>query len=143
MRLIAIALVATLLSACVSAPRPQAPAPPPRTVEPRVVPPTAPPPPAPVAGFRVPEIMQGPGLAGIIREPAPVLLSRFGTPRLDTPEGDMRKLQFAGAACVLDVYLYPLAPNAEPVATWIEARRASDGQVVDRLACIQALSRRR
>ncbi|MCB2066923.1 MAG: hypothetical protein KDE15_09825 [Erythrobacter sp.] len=135
--------LATLLSACAATPRvyPQAPPPPPRTVQPGVVPPTAPPPPAPVAGFRQPQIMEGPGLAGIIREPAGTLLARFGQPRLDTPEGDMRRLQWRGEACVLDMYLYPLAPGAEPVATWVEARRSSDGQAVDRLACIQALSR--
>jgi len=56
-------------------------------------------------------------------------------------EGDMRKLQFAGRACVLDVFLYPLREGAEPVATWAEARRASDGQEVDRAACVQALGR--
>lgn len=108
------------------------------------MPPTdAPPPPPPTAGFRMPEIMQGPGLGGIIQQPASTLLSRFGQPRLDTPEGDMRKMQFRGEACVLDFYLYPLSPGAEPVVTWVEARRSSDGAAVDRLACIQALSRPR
>lgn len=91
----------------------------------------------------MPEVLEGPGLAGIIRQPASTLMGRFGQPRLDTPEGDMRKLQFRSEACVLDVYLYPLAPGGEPVATWLEARRASDGAAVDRLACIQALSRSR
>jgi len=143
MRLIPALLLAASLSACATTPPQSAPPAPPRTVEPRVVPPTAPPPPAPVAGFRMPEIMQGPGLGGIIREAAPTLIARFGQPRLDTPEGDMRKLQFRGEACVLDIYLYPLAPDTEPVATWVEARRASDGAAVDRLACIQALSRPR
>ncbi|MEL1251863.1 hypothetical protein [Aurantiacibacter gilvus] len=144
MRLIAALLVTAALSACVSTPRvpTQAPPPPPRTVEPRAVPPTTPTASRPAAGYRVPQIMEGPGLGGIIRENAPVLLSRFGTPRLDTPEGDMRKLQWRSDACVLDIYLYPLAPGAEPVATWVESRRASDGAEVDRLACIQALSRR-
>ncbi|MFB0611939.1 hypothetical protein [Aurantiacibacter poecillastricola] len=142
MRLIAALLPFAALAACVPSPPQSAPPPPPITVDPRNVPPTQPPPPAPVAGFRVPEIMQGPGLSGVIREPASSLARRFGTPRLDTPEGDMRKLQFQAEACVLDVYLYPLAPNAEPVATWVEARRASDGAEVDRAACIRALSRR-
>ncbi len=91
----------------------------------------------------MPEILEGPGLGGIIRQPASTLVARFGQPRLDTPEGDMRKLQFSGEACVMDIYFYPLAPGAQPVATWIEARRASDGAAVDRQACIQALSRRR
>ena len=142
MRLIAAVLLAAALAGCVSTPRQTTPAPPPITVDPSAVPPTQPPPPAPVAGFRQPEILQGPGLDGVIRQPAPALLSRFGQPRINTPEGDMRKLQFAGEACVLDIYLYPLAPGAEPVATWIEARRHSDGAAVDRRACIQALSRR-
>lgn len=141
----ALILLATL-SACVSAPAPQrqAPPPPPITVDPRNVPPTdASPSPPPIAAFRPPQVMEGPGLGGIIREPASRLIARFGQPRLDTPEGDMRKLQFRDEPCVLDIYLYPLSPGAEPVATWIEARRASDGAAVDRLACIQALSRRR
>jgi len=42
---------------------------------------------------------------------------------------------------VMDIFLYPLRPDAEPVATWIETRRASDGAEVDRLACMQALRR--
>ena len=94
-------------------------------------------------GFRAPQILEGPGLGGIIREDANTVLRRFGAPRLDVAEGDMRKLQFAGEACVLDIFLYPLAPGGNPIATWIEARRASDGATVDRLACIQALSGRR
>ena len=49
--------------------------------------------------------------------------------------------QFAGTACVLDVFLYPLRQGGEPVATHVEARRASDGQEVDRAACAQALRR--
>ncbi len=77
----------------------------------------------------------------MIRHDAASLLTQFGNPRLDVREGDMRKLQFAGEACVLDVYLYPLAPQGEPVATHLEARRASDGQDVDRAACVAALRR--
>ena len=47
----------------------------------------------------------------------------FGTPRLDIVEGDARKLQFSGGACVLDVYLYPPAAGREPETTYIDARR--------------------
>ena len=129
------------LAACASsapAPGPQGPPPPPRGDV--AVPPTQPPP-RPVAGFRTPEIMNEPGLGGVLRENGAALLRKFGEARLDVAEGDMRKLQFAGSACVLDVFLYPLAPNAEPVATWVEARRASDGAAVDRAACARALSR--
>ena len=136
-----------VLAACAATPAPQpAPqAPPPATRPlpqpgPAAVPPTVPPPP-PVAGFRMPEIMRGPGLDGVVRENAASLMRQFGVPRLDVAEGDMRKLQFAGAPCVLDIYLYPLRPDAEPVSTWLEARRSSDGAEVDLLACMQALRR--
>lgn len=87
--------------------------------------------------------MQGPGLDGVIRESANSLMQQFGSPRLNVAEGDMRKLQFAGSACVLDIFLYPLRQGAEPVATFVEARRASDGAEVDRLSCMQALRRQR
>lgn len=145
MRLLAPLAFCLLLAACATSqpqggPTPQ-PAPAPSPVRPRPVPSEAPPPP-PVAGFRMPEIMRGPGLDGVVRESATSLLRQFGTPRLDVAEGDMRKLQFAGEACVLDIYLYPLRPEAEPVSTWLEARRASDGAEVDLLACMQALRRR-
>ena len=86
--------------------------------------------------------MRLPGLEEVIEHDAAALVSRFGDPRLDVHEGDMRKLQFAGEACVLDVFLYPLRAGAEPVATHVEARRASDGQDVDRAACVAALQRR-
>lgn len=143
MRLLAPIAFCLLLAACATSqpqggPAPQ-PTPAPSPVRPRPVPSEAPPP--PVAGFRMPEIMRGPGLDGVVRESATSLLRQFGTPRLDVAEGDMRKLQFAGQACVLDIYLYPLRPEAEPVSTWLEARRASDGAEVDLLACMQALRR--
>jgi hypothetical protein len=54
-------------------------------------------------------------------------------------EGDLRKLQFAATPCVLDVFFYPLRPGGDPQSTWLEARRASDGEAVDLLACMQAL----
>ena len=132
---------ALLLAACASTPAPQAsPPPPPRPAEQAQVPPSRP---VITASSNVPapRILEGPGLSGIIREEAGPILLRFGQPRLDVLEGDMRKLQFAGDACVLDIFLYPLQPGGTPVATWVEARRASDGAAVDRLACIQALSR--
>ncbi len=69
------------------------------------------------------------------------LARQFGAPRLDVWEGDARKLQYSGAACVLDIYLYPQASGREPQAAYVDARRASDGQDVDRAACIAALRR--
>lgn len=80
-----------------------------------------------------------PGVAGVIGNDATGLIRQFGAPRLDILEGDARKLQFTGTACVLDAYLYPPAAGKEPLATYIDARRPSDGQDVDRAACIAAL----
>ncbi len=143
MRKLLVSSMALLLAACATAPI-TAPPPPPSRPPGQVQqpPPTQPPPPA-VGGFRSVEIMRGPGLAGVIEERAGSLIQQFGTPRLDVAEGDMRKLQFSASACVLDIFLYPLRPNGEPVATWLEARRASDGAEVDYLACMQALRQSR
>ncbi len=85
------------------------------------------------------EVMHLPGLDSVIGARANLLLQAFGTPRIDLKEGDVRKLQFAGAPCVLDIYLYPPDGGGEQIATHVEARRASDGQDVDRGQCVQAL----
>ncbi|KLE34279.1 hypothetical protein [Aurantiacibacter luteus] len=142
MRLIPLAFSTLLLGACATAVPQQAPPAPARPPQTNQVPPSRPPQVASAAGFIAPQVMEGAGLSGVIREGERALAARFGTPRLNVVEGDMKKLQFAGQACVLDVFLYPLSPGAEPVATWVEARRASDGAAVDRAACVQALSRR-
>jgi hypothetical protein len=83
-----------------------------------------------------------PGLEGVIGATSAELVNRFGAARLDVAEGDARKLQFSGNACVLDIFLYPGAPGAEPQATYVDARRPSDGQDVDRAACVAALRKR-
>ena len=87
-------------------------------------------------------VLQLPGIEGVIGADAEALLRQFGRPRIDLTEGDARKLQFSGAACMLDIYLYPPASGGEPRATHVDARRASDGQDVDRAACIEALRQR-
>lgn len=102
------------------------------------VPATKPAPPPP-AGFRTARVMVLPGLEGVIGADPVALQRQFGSPRLDVHEGDARKLQFSGEACVLDVYLYPPSPGATPTATYVDARRASDGLDVDRAACVRAL----
>ncbi len=83
-----------------------------------------------------------PGLEGVIAATSADLIRQFGPARLDVWEGDARKLQFSGTACVLDIYLYPAAAGREPQATYIDARRASDGKDVDRVTCIAALRQR-
>jgi hypothetical protein len=86
-----------------------------------------------------PRVQALPGLEGVIGATDTALIRQFGQPRLDVMEGDARKLQYSGSACVLDIYLYPPAPGKEPQATYVDARRASDAQEVDRAACVAAL----
>ena len=97
---------------------------------------------APTGSFIPPRVMDVPGLEGVIGQSATGLQAQFGAPRLDVIEGDARKLQFSGEPCVLDIYLYPLRPGAEPTATYVDARRASDALDVDRASCVAALRRR-
>lgn len=115
--------------------------PPPRPERPSHVPPTKPNMPPPTHGFQQPQILRMAGLENVILKDAKSLSRMFGAPRLDVREGDMRKLQFGGTACVLDIYLYPTQKGAEPVATYVDARRESDGRDVDRAACVAALKR--
>lgn len=91
------------------------------------------------AAQRPAQVHMVPGLEGVIGATPSEVTRRFGQARLDVWEGDARKLQFSGAACVLDIYFYPEHGNREPVATYTEARRASDGKDVDRAACVAAL----
>ena len=90
----------------------------------------------------LPRVQVAPGLEGVIGANRDGLIRQFGTPRLDVWEGDARKLQFSASACVLDIYLYPPAPGRDPEATYVDTRRASDGQDVDRASCVAALKKR-
>lgn len=90
----------------------------------------------------VPEVMSPQGLGGVIGAPAAALTRRFGQPRIDLKEGDARKLQFAGRACVLDIFLYPVAAAAEPTATHVEARLRQGGAAVDPGDCIREVEQR-
>lgn len=90
---------------------------------------------------REPVFRMEPGLEGVVGVNAGALTRLFGPPRLDVIEGDARKLQFIGTACLLDVYLYPSSRSREPLATYVDARRPSDGRDVDKGACVTALRR--
>ncbi|MEA1618816.1 hypothetical protein SOQ14_07780 [Erythrobacter sp. T5W1-R] len=92
--------------------------------------------------IRMPDVMQAAGLENVIGASANSLTRRFGEPRLDVAEGDVRKLQFAGRDCVMDIYLYPLQPGGEPVATHVEARQRQGGAAVDRRQCLGEITRR-
>lgn len=134
-------LALPLLAGCATVvPQPSAPQSRP-AVRPPVtrVPATDPAPPR--AGFLAPTVMQAAGLEGVIGQGKAALIRQFGPARLDVPEGDALKLQWTGQTCVLDVYLYPLRPGAEPTATHVDARRASDAEDVDRARCVAALRR--
>ena len=90
---------------------------------------------------REPVFRMEPGLEGVVGVDAGTLTRLFGPPRLDVVEGDARKLQFLGTACLLDIYLHPSSRSREPLATYVDARRPSDGRDVDKGACVAALRR--
>ena len=92
-------------------------------------------------GFRAPSMMSTAGLEGIIGERAGSLVRRFGEARIDLAEGDARKLQFTSDRCVLEVFLYPLEANSEPVATHVVARERKGGGETDRAGCIGEIER--
>jgi hypothetical protein len=81
------------------------------------------------------------GLERVMGKTGAQLIQLFGDADLDGREGQARRMQFAGPACVLDAYLYPSKDGAEPVATYIDARLPS-GDDIDRASCIASLSRR-
>jgi hypothetical protein len=76
---------------------------------------------------------------GIRGQNARALIARFGQPRLDLQEGPARKLQFAGTACVMDVYLYARG-RGEAVATHLDTR-LRDGRPTDTGGCAATLRR--
>lgn len=90
----------------------------------------------------VPQVMAAQGLEGVIGSSADALTRRLGVPRIDLVEGDARKLQFAGAACVLDIFLYPPGAGAEPTAAHVEARLRQGGAPADAGACIREIEGR-
>ncbi|MEM9500228.1 MAG: hypothetical protein AAF941_00150 [Pseudomonadota bacterium] len=102
--------------------------------------PVAAPPAQPSGSFRAPEVQRERGIDGVIGARAAELTRRFGSARIDLAEGDARKLQFSGRRCVLDIFLYPLEPGQEPVATHVEARLRKGGDEVDRGRCISEIS---
>ncbi len=122
-----LASIALMIGGCVPASAPQT-APAPRLDRP-----------SPVAVAR-PAIDKR-GLEAVMGKDIGALKRLFGEPRLDVVEVNGRKLQFVGKACVLDTYLYPDGRNGTEIVTYVDARR-SDGAVVDRAACVDALQRR-
>ncbi len=113
-----IPLAVLLAAGCATTPRP------PETAEERPQP--------------VPQPQQRGDLIGLT---AGELIQRFGSPALQIRERQGLKLQFRGAACVLDAYLYPPAGAQGPErVTWVDARLPT-GVDTNRQACIAALQR--
>lgn len=113
--LLVIGLASAALAGCVAAPAPP----------PSVAAPTQP-------------IRTG-GLEAVMGATAQRLIAQFGNPDLDLREGQARKLQFLGPACVLDAYLYPpRGGRGEPTVTHVDARQP-DGREMDRASCVAAL----
>lgn len=81
------------------------------------------------------------GLEAVMGSTARSLVAQFGRPDLELREGNARKLQFLGPACVLDAYLYPPRGGGEPVVTHVDAR-LPDGREMDRSSCVAALNAR-
>jgi hypothetical protein len=77
------------------------------------------------------------GLIGLTMQD---LVGRFGAPALQIREGNSVKLQFRGARCILDAYLYPSGSGALRV-THVDTRLHS-GADVDQAACVAGLSNR-
>jgi len=102
---------------------------------------TAPPASTPAAAPRPRATVVNPaGLERVLNHDADAVIALFGQPDQDQREDRGRRLQFAGPACVLDVYFYPRG-SAAPVATWIDARTPTGGDF-DRASCVAALLRR-
>lgn len=120
-RTVVIAALAAALGGCAA------------TAVPRVTPPAA----RPLPPTTAPRITQNNSLVG---HNANAALSQFGRPRLDVKEGVGRKLQFAGTACILDIYYYAPRQGAEPVATHVDAR-TPDGRDANVESCVTALRR--
>lgn len=95
---------------------------------------------AAVVPVPLPAPAQKPSLQLIGRAPAEVT-ALLGTPALDRTEGTARQLQFANAACVLDVYFYPDRKSGKVAATYVEARDKA-GQASDTAACVSRLALR-
>ena len=97
------------------------------TTPPQVAPPppVAPPAPAPI------------GLTRVLSHTSAEAQALLGAPTLDRIEGKGRQLQFARGTCVLDLFLYPPTPDAEPRVKSAAARRR-DGGPLDAASCLQS-----
>lgn len=95
------------------------------------------PPPAPVSAPAA-----QPRTGSIVGSTAAELATRFGQPVLTIREGQGLKLQYRGATCVLDTYLYPPeSGSGQPRVTHVDAR-SREGAPVASSACVSSLQAR-
>lgn len=80
-----------------------------------------------------------PGLERLIGAPESTALALLGSPTLDRRDGPARHLQFARAACILDLYYFPDAKSGQSAARYADAR-TRDGKPKDAGACFLALT---
>jgi hypothetical protein len=96
---------------------------------------------APAAHVPVPSASErAAGLDQLLGRNAHAVTTLLGQPNADVTEGLGRKMQFAGAICVLDAYLYK-GSEREPVVTFIDARQRNGGPI-DKASCLAALTKR-
>lgn len=79
-----------------------------------------------------------PGLAAVIGKGPDVAIALVGPSQLDRREGDARHLQFAGPACILDLYYYRAEAGNAHVARHADARRP-DGSPIPAGDCFRLL----
>lgn len=103
--------------------------------------PRQPSPPGPITVIPPPQ-QPARAVDAVIGRTAAALATLLGRPALDVREGNARKLQFLGNACILDAYLYPPGGRGEPVVTHVDTR-LPDGRDAERNACVAALQQQR
>lgn len=91
-------------------------------------------PPAAVVPPPAPQV----GLESVINKGADVAIALLGPSSLDRREGPARHLQFAGTACVLDLFYYPPPGANAQIATYADARRP-DGSAMQPGDCLRLL----
>ena len=114
----AFAFAFLLVAGCATAPQPQSP------------------PPRPVPATPTPPLR-----GELIGLTAPELVQRLGSPALQVREGQGLKLQFRGALCILDAYLYPPLNASGPERVAHVDARLRSGTETDPRTCVATLSR--
>lgn len=79
-----------------------------------------------------------PGLVQILHKPEASIIALLGRASMARSEGTARQLQFIRPPCVLDIFLYPTAASAAPLARTAMARKP-DGSTIDAGDCLKLI----